>query len=221
MPHPDTAPVLDLYPALASIAPRLQTLAVMRVPPQQVLFHENDPCQGFPLVLQGEVRVSRSSASGRELELYRVQPGEMCLVSTASLFAGQALSARGMTTQPSQVALLASADFRAGMADERFRDFVMGLFAVRMADLTGLIDAVAFQRLDTRLAGALLGHGPQVHTTHQALADELGTVREMVTRLLRRFERDGWVSLQRECIAIQNSQALRQLASGEAPPQPG
>jgi CRP/FNR family transcriptional regulator, anaerobic regulatory protein len=56
-----------------------------------------------------------------------------------------------------------------------------------------------------------------VHTTHQALADELGTVREMVTRLLRRFERDGWVTLQRECIAIQNSQALRQLASGEAP----
>jgi CRP/FNR family transcriptional regulator, anaerobic regulatory protein len=206
-----------MYPALQPIAPRLQSLAVMSVPPQQVLFHENDPCQGFPLVLQGEVRVSRSSASGRELELYRVQPGELCLVSTASLFAGHALSARGMTTQPSQVALLANADFRAGMADERFRDFVMGLFAVRMADLTGLIDAVAFQRLDTRLAGALLGHGPQVHTTHQALADELGTVREMVTRLLRRFERDGWVTLQRECIAIQNSQALRQLASGEAP----
>jgi CRP/FNR family transcriptional regulator len=219
MPHPDLDPVLTLYPALQGVTSLLQPLAIVSVPAQQVLFHENDPCQGFPLVLQGEVRVSRTSASGRELELYRVQPGEMCLVSSASLFAGQALTAKGMTTQPTQVAMLSGADFRAGMQSERFRDFVLGLFAVRMAELTGLIDAVAFQRLDARLAGTLLGHGPQVHTTHQALADELGTVREIVTRLLRRFERDGWVALQRECIVIQNSPALRQLASG-ATPQP-
>jgi CRP/FNR family transcriptional regulator len=66
--------------------------------------------------------------------------------------------------------LLPAPAFRKAMADEAFRDFVLGLFAARMADLTGLIEAVAFQRLDSRLAAALLGHGSQLRATHQALA---------------------------------------------------
>ena len=82
-----------------------------------------------------------------------------------------------------------------------------------MSDLTALIDAIAFHKLDQRLAAALLGHGQALHTTHQALADELGTVREIVTRLLRRFERDGWVSLGREHIQIIQSAGLRELAA--------
>ena len=90
---------------------------------------------------------------------------------------------------------------------------LLGLFAARMADLTGLIEAIAFQKLDSRLAATLLGHGTQVHATHQALADELGTVREIVTRLLHRFERDGLIELSRECITICNSAALRAIAS--------
>lgn len=85
-----------------------------------------------------------------------------------------------------------------------------------MADLTGLIEAVAFQRLDSRLAATLLGHGAHVRATHQSLADELGTVREMVTRLLHRFEREGMVELSRECITIRDSARLRALAGGPA-----
>ena len=94
--------------------------------------------------------------------------------------------------------------------------YVLGLFAARMADLTGLIEAIAFQRLDSRLAAALLGHGQTLKTTHQALADELGTVREIVTRLLHRFERDGLVELSRESITIRDSAGLRVLAAGQA-----
>jgi CRP/FNR family transcriptional regulator len=82
-----------------------------------------------------------------------------------------------------------------------------------MADLTGLIDAVAFQKLDQRLAAALLGRGQDLALTHQELADELGTVREIVSRLLRRFEREGWVELARERIHIHNSAALRAVAA--------
>src|SRR5690606_6943254 len=94
-----------------------------------------------------------------------------------------------------------------------FRNEVLGLFAERMADLTGLIDAIAFQRLDQRLAAALLGRGQDLALTHQALADELGTVREIVSRLLRRFEREGWVELAREHIHIRDSAALRAMAA--------
>jgi CRP/FNR family transcriptional regulator len=97
-----------------------------------------------------------------------------------------------------------------------FRNLVLGLFAERMAELTSLVDAVAFQKLDQRLAAALLGRGQDLHLSHQTLADALGTVREMVTRLLRRFEREGWITLGREHIHIVNSQALRALAGGSA-----
>lgn len=201
-----------LYPALPAALDTTLPLPVMDAPAGTTLFREAEACQGFPLVLSGEVRVSRGSAQGRELELYRVVPGEMCLVSSACLFANQALTARGTTTQATRLGLLPAPSFRTALAHEPFRDFVMGLFAARMADLTALIDAVAFQKLDSRLAATLLGHGTQIHTTHQALADELGTVREMVTRLLRRFERAGWVSLSRECITVRDSAALRQAA---------
>jgi CRP/FNR family transcriptional regulator len=160
-------------------------------------------------VLDGEVRVSRSSPDGRSLELYRVGPGELCLVSSACLFRAEPLMAHGVATRPTTVLLVPPAVFRAWLDTPAFRNLVLGLFAERMADLTALVDAIAFRRLDQRLAGALLGHGPELAITHQALAQELGTVREIVTRLLRRFEREGWVELSRERIRILDSAALR------------
>jgi CRP/FNR family transcriptional regulator len=148
--------------------------------------------------------------------LYRVVPGELCLVSSASLFRAQPLSAYGVTTKASTLALIPADIFQRWLACSIFRNEVMGLFAERMADLTSLIDAVAFHKLDRRLAAALLGRGQQLNLTHQALADELGTVREIITRLLRRFEREGWVTLGREQIQIVNAAALRALVTASA-----
>lgn len=206
-----------LYPALRRVHPALPELPVsagpMNVPAGTVLFDENAPCQGFPLVLEGEVKVSRRSGDGRSLELYRVVPGELCLVSSACLFRSTPLSAHGITTKPTSLLLIPPPIFNQWLASPGFRDEVLGLFAERMADLTGLIDAVAFHKLDQRLAAALLGRGQDLVLTHQTLADELGTVREIITRLLRRFEREGWVTLARERIHIDNSAALRELAS--------
>lgn len=218
-PHSTLAPedwqhLQALYPALplpgAAVAPNLPLLSA---PAGMTLFQEHQACQGFPLVLEGEIRVSRAASNGRELELYRVIPGEMCLVSSACLFSGHPFTARGTTTEATRLVMLPPPQFRAALAAEGFRDFVLGLFAARMADLTGLIEAVAFQKLDSRLAATLLGHGTQVRATHQSLADELGTVREIITRLLHRFERAGWVELSRECITIRDSIALRNLST--------
>ncbi len=209
--------LIDLYPSLTQVQPAPEApdsgLQPFDVPANTVLFSENTPCQGFPLVLQGEVKVSRNSGDGRSLELYRVVPGELCLVSSACLFRAQPLTAFGITTKASTLLLIKPDVFTRWLETPAFRNDVLGLFAERMADLTSLIDAVAFQRLDRRLAAALLGHGQQLNVTHQTLADELGTVREIVTRLLRRFEREGWVSLGREQIQIVNSAALRTLVS--------
>ena len=207
----------DLYPSLAQVQPApgdaASGLVPFEVPSSTVLFDENAVCRGFPLVLHGEIKVSRNSGDGRSLELYRVVPGELCLVSSASLFRAEPLSAFGITTKPSTLMLITPDLFRCWLETPAFRNNILGLFAERMADLTSLIDAVAFHKLDRRLAAALLGRGQQLNVTHQTLADELGTVREIVTRLLRRFEREGWVSLGREQIQIVNANALRLLVS--------
>jgi CRP/FNR family transcriptional regulator, anaerobic regulatory protein len=168
-------------------------------------------------VLSGAVRVARGSPGGRTLELYRVTPGELCVVSTSCLFGQHPLTAHGQTTEPTELVLLSPAGFARWAAFEPFRSFVFRIFADRLADLMALAEAVAFQRLDQRLAAALLGHGATVHSTHQALADELGTVREIVTRLLKRFELAGWVALGRERIELIDAAALRALAAGNEP----
>jgi CRP/FNR family transcriptional regulator len=216
-PAESAALLTDLYPSLAQVQPAPGDLAAgltpFEVPPNTVLFDENAACRGFPLVLQGEIKVARNSGDGRSLELYRVVPGELCLVSSASLFRTEPLSACGVTTKASTLMLITPDLFRHWLETPAFRNNILGLFAERMSDLTSLIDAVAFHKLDRRLAAALLGRGQQVNVTHQTLADELGTVREIVTRLLRRFEREGWVSLGREQIQIVNANALRLLVS--------
>ena len=97
-----------------------------------------------------------------------------------------------------------------------FRDFVFHLFADRIAELMQLVEEIAFQRLDQRLARLLLARGKDIQTTHQALADELGSVREIVSRLLKGFAAEGLVSLGREHIAILDRAGLSRLA-GDPP----
>lgn len=209
--------LLALYPALADVlagSHLLRELVPFTVPAGTPLFNEHEPCKGFPLVLDGEVRVARSSGDGRSMELYRVGPGELCLVSSACLFRSQPLAAHGVAARPTTLLLVDAGTFRRWLDVPSFRDYVMGMFAQRMADLTALVDAIAFHKLDRRLAAALLGQGQELAVTHQELADRLGTVREIVSRLLRRFEREGWIEVARERIRIVDSAALRRQAEG-------
>lgn len=212
--------LVNLYPAVGAIPePMLGTVLasetrLLTVAAGTELFHEGAPCQGFPLLLEGELRVARGSSQGRALELYRVTPGELCVVSTSCVFGHVPLVAHGVAITPSELLVLSPAGFDRWIGVEPFRRFVLGVFADRLADLMSLAEAVAFQRLDQRLAAALLGHGTTVSATHQRLADELGTVREIVTRLLKRFERSGWVTLGREHIELRDAAALRALAGG-------
>ncbi len=214
----------DLYPVLQSLPGilREQVLAqhatVVALPAATPLFATGSPCAGFPMVLTGAVRVARGSADGRSLELYRVTPGELCVVSAACLFGHSTLVAEGATTEATELVLLSPAGFERWTQETAFRHYVFGSFADRLADLMALTEAVAFQRLDQRLAAALLGHGASVRVTHQSLADELGTVREIVSRLLKRFERAGWIAVSRERIELLDPAALRAVASA-APPR--
>ncbi len=93
-----------------------------------------------------------------------------------------------------------------------FRDYVFHLFSDRLTDLMQLVSAVAFQKLDQRLAALLVSRSSPLRTTHQAVADELGSAREIVSRLLKGFAEQGWVKLAREQIEVTNAEALRQFA---------
>jgi len=205
-------------PILAPLAELAARARPLRVPAGTRLFDAGQPFPGFPLVDEGSVRVSLTAPDGRQLELYRVEPGEVCVVSATCLFAHRAATATGEARTETALRLISPADFEAVCeSDAVLRRYVMGLMAERLADLMALVEAVAFQRLDQRLAALLCARGPRLVATHQQLADELGTVREIVSRLLRRFERDGWVVLGRERIEVADAAALQQICAGSSP----
>ena len=209
--------LFDLYPVLGELPPplreRLSAQAQeLTVPAGTTLFDERSPCQGFPFILAGGIRVLKVAANGRELPLYRVLPGESCIITSSCLLGHADYNARGVTEGETTLALLPRALFDELLAAPPFRDFVFHLFAERMADLMQLVEEVAFRKLDQRLAGLLLGRGKRVHATHQQLADELGSVREMVSRLLKSFSEQGLVALSREQIEILDPSGLRRLA---------
>lgn len=215
----DAEHLAQRYPMIAALpdAARQRLLAAarwMRVPAGALLFDDHQPCQGFPFVVEGSVRVLKSAPSGRELPLYRVAPGETCVISSSCLLAHEDYNARGVTEADTLLMLLPKAVFDDLLAEPVFRDFVFHLFAERIADLMQIIEEVAFRKLDQRLAALLLGKGRVLHTTHQQLADELGSVREIVSRLLKGFAAQGLVKLSREQIEILDPAGLRRMAGG-------
>jgi CRP/FNR family transcriptional regulator len=210
--------LLHLYPALGSMTPKaldamLDEAFVRTAPPGTVMFDESSPCQAFPMLIDGTIRVSKVAPNGRELQLYRVVPGDSCLLSSSCLLGNVPYSARGTAESEVSVVALPPDLFNRLVAEhEPFRAYIFSLFAERMSDLMQLVEAVAFQRLDQRLASLLLGKGRIIQTTHQQLAEELGSVREIVSRLLKSFAEQGLVSLSRERIEVLNPQELRRIA---------
>jgi CRP/FNR family transcriptional regulator len=211
--------LLELYPVFQDMPAELLSYtldnAVVRtVPAGTVMFYERNPCQAFPMILEGGIRVSKIAPSGRELQLYRVGPGESCILSTSCMLGTTPYTARGVADSRMTVFALPAPVFDHLISrHEPFRAYVFGLFADRIVDLMQLVEAVAFHKLDQRLAALLLGKGKVIHVTHQALADELGSVREIVSRLLKSFAEQGMVSLGREQIEIVDPARLRQLAA--------
>ena len=211
--------LLERYPLLRELAPeRFSELfahaGVIRLPAGTMIFDENQPCQGFPLLLSGCVRVIKAAPNGRELQLYRVGTGESCILTSSCLLGHSTYRARGIVEQEVEMVVLPPAAFRTLMAEcAPFRDYIFNLFAERLTDLMELVSAVAFQKLDQRLAALLVNRPSPLHATHQALADELGSAREMVSRLLKGFADQGWVRLGREQIEVIDPTALLRLAN--------
>jgi CRP/FNR family transcriptional regulator len=211
--------ILQQYPmlqelAVAELEAMLSAARLLQFPAGTVMFDENQPCQGFPLLLSGSLRVIKSAANGRELQLYRVITGESCILTSSCLLGDTRYQARGIVEEPLEMVLLPAAAFHVLLgSNDAFRRYVFHLFTERLTGLMELVTAVAFQKLDQRLAVLLVGKSGTLHVTHQALADELGSAREMVSRLLKGFAEQGWVKLGREQITVTDAAALKKFAT--------
>jgi len=206
--------LLERFPVFRQLdAPRLARLLdeaqLLQVPAGTVLFDASQPCRGFPLLLEGAVRVAKFAPNGREIMLYRVDPGQGCILSGGCLLGHSDYSARGIAEQDVTLLSVPPALFHELLLQfEPFRRFVFGMYGERLAEVMELVEEVAFRRLDERLAQLLIHRGPVLEATHQKLADELGSVREIVSRLLRSFADRGWVKLERERITVLDLKSL-------------
>jgi CRP/FNR family transcriptional regulator len=182
------------------------------------LFAPGAPCRQFLLLLDGVVRVQALAKNGREIVLYRIHPGDSCVVTASCLLGSMAYPATGIAETPIQGAILPTPVFERLLAESpAFRSFVFSAYAARLTDLVARIEEVALERIDIRLARLLLRLSPPmtntVERTHQDLATDLGSAREVVSRQLKTFEQSGWVELQRGHIRLLDRHALETLSA--------
>lgn len=180
------------------------------------IFAPGQTPQNYMLLLEGDIRVSQVSESGREIVLYRVLPGESCALTSACLLGGEDYAVEAVAETDIEAVAIPRAVFDDLIGrSPAFRRLVFAAFSQRIGDLFRLVDAVAFQRMDVRLAQKLVelaGQRSELSTTHQQLATELGTAREVVSRMLHEFQRRGWIASGRGSITLADRAALERLA---------
>lgn len=212
----DVASLLDHLPE--PVRRRVLIAATpIEAPAGTVLFRPGEACALYLLPLRGTVRVQLVTASGHEIVLYRVEPGQTCVLTTSCLLAHEAYAAEGVAETPLRGLGLPPAMFDELLAESaEFRSVVFASFGRRLADLMLLLNEVAFRRIDARLAEWLLRQvdsETDVRTTHQAIANELGTAREVVSRQLEAFARRKLVTLARGRITLADRRSLQRIAA--------
>ena len=206
----------DLYPVLSEVnrellARALSGAKLVTAGAGTVIFQELQPCRAFPFILSGEIRVYKQSEGGRELSLYSVASGDACVVTAGCLLGDEPYNACGIAKTDSTLVMMASDDFENLLSSRVFREFIFSLFSKRISELMQLVEEVAFHKLDRRLASLLLRRGREIKISHRELADELGTTREMITRLLKSFSETRFIMLGRERIEILDEPALKNI----------
>jgi len=184
-----------------------------------VFYQEGDIGEVFAMVGRGDIRVFKSSKTGREISLYHVQDGEPCLVNMLCVFLDRPAMASARIEAPTEAVVIPAPTFREWVrSEDSVRNFVFATMATRFVDVMMLVEEVAFHKMDARLAELLLRRFSHkglplgvAETTHEELAAELGTAREVVSRLLKEFERTGMVSLARGRLELRDGAQLRRM----------
>jgi CRP/FNR family transcriptional regulator len=209
--------LLAAYPVLQILPSWLwQVVAsegkVVKLAAGAIAFDDESPCESYLMVTSGMVRVVKPVINGRELLLYRVQPGESCILTVSCLLGDCPYQARGIIESDVACVIVPRSVFlKLVEQSPEFRTFIFRFFGERATLLMELIEAVAFRKLDRRLAEFLRKKGPVIEITHQSLADELGSVREVISRILEDFRARGMVQLDRGQINVLDVEALERF----------
>ncbi len=195
---------------------QLAALAPARFAAGTVLFTPGASPAGFVVVLDGDIRVVLDGAGGRSLMLYRVGAGDTCLETTLCLAGNQRYSATGVVERDLVAVVIPPRLFDSLMSESAaFRAYVFSRFGQRHAEMARVLESIAFARVDTRLASALIancGADGVSRATHRALAEETGAAREVVSRQLAAFARDRLVLLARGRVTLLDRHRLQMLA---------
>lgn len=192
---------LALFPFLAQT-----NFAIHTMKAGTTVFREGEQCGLLGFIIEGTVRVYKHNESGREITLYRITAGESCILSIACIMSSPHHKASAIIEEHTTLAIVQAHDIRHLLSQSaQARDFIFALLAHRLADVVTLIDEIVFSKMDKRLAHFLLNNKSAhntIHATHEHIAIELGTAREVISRLLKDFESKGYIALNRGSITI-------------------
>ena len=195
----------------------MNNAGTVTMPAKATAFHQGDACNNYLLILSGSIKVLTRAENGREIVLYRLGDGDSCVLTTSCLFGNARYPAEGISeTDVIALAIPAEEFHRAIQQSKAFREFVFGSFSSHLGSLISLVEEIAFGKLDIRLARHLLKlstDNSTLETTHQQLATELGSAREVISRQLKDFESRGWLKLYRGSLEVLDKQSLEKLAA--------
>lgn len=183
----------------------LQVSGMQQVPAGTHLYWEGDTCAAIAFLISGEIRVYKTGESGREITLYEIWPGETCILNASCLLSEKKYPANATAITSCDLLLLPGAHFRRLVSQhELVRDFVFSLLSRRLTEVMTLVEEVTFGKMEERLRDYLVEKSADglLLTTHQRIANDLGTSREVVSRLLKDLERQGEIALGRNEIKL-------------------
>lgn len=211
--------LIHRYPELAQLDEQglrlIQEAQPIRLPKGSIIFRQGDLCCNFILVTSGSVKVLGRGENGREIVLYRIEDKGTCVLTTSCLLGKQNYPAEGIAETDVQAFLLPQAAFERALADSpALRQFIFSAYAHPLSDMIELVQSIAFDSIESRLVEYLIAHTDpslKLHCSHQQIADELGTAREVISRHLKKLERQQLVHLERGLIYICDLERLNSV----------
>jgi CRP/FNR family transcriptional regulator len=210
------------YPQLAAITDPAWVEAIQHTEPVTVpggtqAYVTGDECRNFLLLLNGNIRVYASGRGGREIVLYRIQPGEFCILSLVSFLQGRSFPANAVTENQVQALVMDRAVFNGAMKKSpALSDIMMMELSNRFLEVINRVQELAFEPLDLRMANLLCSrfreeNGATIEITHSQLAQELGTTREVASRMLKDLERGNYINLSRGSVSLCDDGAIGRM----------
>ncbi len=187
----------------------------VRLAPGDLIFREGDASSEFAAVGVGSIRVFRIGAMGREITLYHVRSEQSSLVSMLAVLLGRPVIATGQAEVATEALVFPAGALREWViTSDAMRSYIFETVTRALVDVTTLLEDVAFRTMESRLAALLLQHfatADVISMRHEDIAAELGTAREVVSRLLEHYERRGAINLSRGRVEMRDESVLRQL----------